>query len=112
MCVKYVDTFSIKGKYEFNSYIGLQLRSNKNKVVYYQVLGDVYKGGFCTTVDDAMSYCKEFYNKDNNVCLGIGDYSDAVCIYEHMDILNELKIVSDDEYNAYLSNLNLTDYEG
>lgn len=66
-------------------------------------------GGMADTFEDALYWCKTFYDEDNSVDLCIGDFTGAPTIWLTKDILHKLNIISDEEYNAYIDNLDLED---
>lgn len=92
---------------EFNLYIAFALRNDNKKVSFCKVIDNNYFGGMTDTLEDALKKCKEFYDESPNCRLSIGDFSNGTEIWETESILHELGIISDEEYNKYLDNLDL-----
>lgn len=94
---------------EFNNCVWFALRNGERKVAYAKIKDEKHTGGMADTLEDALYWCKKFYDEDNSVELCIGDYSEAVCIWSTMDILHEIGYISDEEYDKYIDSIDLDD---
>lgn len=103
------DKFHPMSAIDFNNCIAFALRNGDRMVAYSMIKDGMHIGGMADTFEDALHWCKKFYNDDNNVELCIGDYRAAVMIWSTKDILHELGIISDDEYNKYIDELEFDD---
>lgn len=103
------DKFFPMNHKEMNNCIAFALRNGDRKVAYCKIKDDVYYGGMADTFKEALEWCEKFYSEDNSINLCIGDYSEAVTIWNTKDILHELNIISDEEYDKYLDSIELDD---
>lgn len=104
------DKFRKMTREEFNMCIWFALRNGDRKVAYASVDKDnVFIGGMADTFEDALYWCKKFYEEDNSIDLTIGDYRQAVTIWGTIDILHELEIISNEEYDKYIDSINFDD---
>lgn len=103
------DKFIKMNHEEFNTCVAFALRNGERKVAYSQVKNGVFQGGMADTFEDALEWCRYFYNNDKSVDLTIGDFREGETIWTTIDILHEIGIVSDEEYDEYLDSIDLED---
>lgn len=103
------DKFFPMDHVEFNNCIAFALRNGDRRVAYSKIKGNIHIGGMADTFEDALYWCKKFYDEDNDIDLCIGDFSKGECIWSTIDILHELGYVSHKEYDEYIDNLDLDD---
>ena len=94
---------------DFNNCIAFALRNGNRKIAYSKIKDDMHIGGMADTFEDALYWCKKFYDEDNSVELCIGDYSKAVTIWSTKAILHRIGIISDEEYEKYIDELEFYD---
>ena len=99
------DKFFPMDRTEFNQCVRFALRNGDRKVTYCKIKDQVFFGGMADTLEDGLEWCRKFYEEDNSCELSIGDYSGADTIWCTKDILHELGIISDEEYDRYISTL-------
>lgn len=92
----------------FNECVWFALRNGDRKVAYSKIKKGMHTGGMADNLEDALYWCKRFYNEDKTVELCIADFRKAPTIWQTNDILHELGIMSDEEYDKYILEI---DYE-
>lgn len=103
------DRFFPMDKSEFNKCICFALRNGDRQICFAKIKDDKFYGGMAKDFNDALHWCKKFYEEDKDIRLTIGDYSEAVCIWDHTSILHELGFISKEEYDKYLDSIDLED---
>lgn len=103
------DKFRPMSAIDFNNCIAFALRNGNRMVAYSKIKDDMHIGGMADTFEDALYWCKKFYDEDNSVELCIGDFSKGVMIWSTKDILHRLGIISDNEYEKYIDELEFDD---
>ena len=94
---------------EFNNCVCFALRNGDRNVTYKKIKDGLHIGGMADTFEDALYWCKKFYEEDNSVDLCIGDFTGAPTIWSTMDILHKLNVISDEEYDKYIDTLDFDD---
>lgn len=103
------DKFCEMDHIEFNNCIAFALRNGDRKVAYSKIKDGKHMGGMADTFEDALYWCKKFYDEDNDIDLCIGDFSKGECIWDTISILHEIGYVSDEEYDKYIDSIDLDD---
>lgn len=103
------DKFYPMSSEEFNNCVGFALRNSDRKVAYSKFKDGLHIGGMADTFEDALYWCKTFYDEDNNIDLCIGDFTAAPTIWSTKDVLHKLNIISDEEYDMYTDSLDFED---
>lgn len=103
------DKFTPMSFEDFHKCTHFALRNGDRKVIYKKIKNELHTGGMADTLEDALYWCKKFYEEDETVELCIGDFSNGVTIWSTIDILHELGIVSDEEYDKYIDSLDFDD---
>lgn len=93
----------------FRECVAFALRNGDRKIAYCKRKNESIYGGMADSFEEALEWCRKFYEEDNNCDLSIADYSGATVIYQTNDILHEIKVISDEEYDKYINNINLED---
>lgn len=101
------DKFAPMNREQINLCIAFCLRNSDKKISYFKSENEVFRGGMADTFNEALNWCRRFYEENPNCDLGIADYSEGVTIWGKYSILREMGIVSDKEYRKYLENLAL-----
>lgn len=104
------DKFIPMSKEQFNLCVAFALRNSNKKISYCKIENKTFYGGMADTLEEALQWCKKFYEENPNCDLKIGDYSSGgVTLWDKYSILHEIGIISDEDYNKYLNNLELED---
>jgi len=87
---------------EFNDCVAFALRNSDRAVAYCKIKDEKFFGGMADNLEDALTFCKKFYEEDNTVDLTIADFRKGVLLYSKTDVLYELGIISEEEYDKYI----------
>lgn len=96
--------FIVCNKEIFNNILSFVFKTSNKYIAVAIIKNGIYIGKVVKTLKEALSICKEFYDKDNGYTLSIGDYRPykPVTIWETKSILHKLKYISNKEYNEYI----------
>ena len=103
------DKFLSMNSIDFKKCIASALRNGDKMIVYSKMKDNIHVGGIADTFEEALYWCKKFYEEDNSVDLCIGAFSSEVIIWTTKDILHELGFISVEEYNKYIDELEFDD---
>ena len=105
------DKFYPMSHSEFNDCVAFALRNSDRAVAYCKIKDEQFFGGMADNLEDALTFCKKFYEEDNSVDVSIADVRKGVLLYGKMDILHELKIISEEEYDEFIQSNSMFDDE-
>ena len=103
------DKFRPMSREDFNKCVSFSLINGDRMVSYCMIKNGIFCGGMADTFKEALDWCKQFYEEDKDIDLSIGDFSEGTAIWRTPDILHEIGVISDDEYDEYIDNLELDD---
>ena len=101
------DKFFPMNAEEFNKCVAFALRNGDRRVSYCKSKDDIIYGGMADSFEEALEWCKKFYEKDNSFELSIGDFIRGATIWQTKDILHEIGIISDEKYDKYIDKLEI-----